>query len=400
MKNMPLLIYCLVSGLYCLVSIFSDISIVSNYQMYFIIPKILFSAISFSILSIHLLTKKDPEKLAIIQTINMIFYTLHGQLFNPLYFLSFVEIIIIHFLSFKFTKKFLVSTLFIGNIVMIAFLHMDNPNISELFNPLYFSKFKLDSIFAMFFFSIICFFNYIFIQKHQQEKNQLYEKFIDLGKNSSSIIHDFKGLLQHPLFSVSELEYIVRDVSDPKVKKELEEKIKDLKTEIKTISAYSKETTNLSLPTNLNDQSNEYFDISEVESSIRILFNKDLNNDLKINLHNGTINYNKNKIKKILYNIIQNSIEHLKENKIKNPEINISASNGSLTISDNGKGFPEEILKNLNSQKNNFITTKENGSGLGISVIKDILIKDSIKFSFFNKQGANIKINFKPKEQS
>lgn len=78
-----------------------------------------------------------------------------------------------------------------------------------------------------------------------------------------------------------------------------------------------------------------------------------------------------NRLNQVFINIIKNSIESLnkEENRI---SIKTDVINGEfiVLISDNGIGMDEDTLKNISEP---FFTTKKNGTGLGISLSKEIL---------------------------
>ena len=79
-------------------------------------------------------------------------------------------------------------------------------------------------------------------------------------------------------------------------------------------------------------------------------------------------------VEQVLINLILNSVEACKE--IKKPKIVLSAKknmDGSSVISivDNGKGIPEEIIDDIFIP---FFSTKKNGSGIGLSLCKQIVM--------------------------
>jgi two-component system, NtrC family, nitrogen regulation sensor histidine kinase NtrY len=76
-------------------------------------------------------------------------------------------------------------------------------------------------------------------------------------------------------------------------------------------------------------------------------------------------------IEQVLINLIQNAIQALKSVENKRIEINHKAINGdTFEICDNGVGIPEDILDKIFIP---FFTTKQNGSGIGLSLSKNIM---------------------------
>jgi signal transduction histidine kinase len=90
-----------------------------------------------------------------------------------------------------------------------------------------------------------------------------------------------------------------------------------------------------------------------------------------------------NQIKQVLLNLMINSFDAVDGGG--NIKIRTSSSNGSvvLSVEDNGKGIPEDDMKNI---FNPFFTTKTRGTGLGLTVSKkiakehggDLLIESSL----------------------
>jgi signal transduction histidine kinase len=81
-----------------------------------------------------------------------------------------------------------------------------------------------------------------------------------------------------------------------------------------------------------------------------------------------------NLLEQVLINLVVNAIEAVKEQDA--PKIVLSAEQTTtkkviLKISDNGQGMPEEILEKIFIP---FFSTKKNGSGIGLSLCKQILM--------------------------
>lgn len=99
----------------------------------------------------------------------------------------------------------------------------------------------------------------------------------------------------------------------------------------------------------------------------------------------ATINMDSKLIEQVIINLINNSIHALKGRE--NPTINLSCSVESnktiILISDNGIGIEEKIINQIFIP---FYTTKKNGSGIGLSLSKNIL----------KKHGGNLLVNSDP----
>ena len=97
---------------------------------------------------------------------------------------------------------------------------------------------------------------------------------------------------------------------------------------------------------------------------------------------NASINADSKLIEQVLINLINNSIHALEGRK--NPTIKISCNIDSnktiIVITDNGMGIEEKIMNQIFIP---FYTTKKNGSGIGLSLSKNIL----------KKHGGNLLVN-------
>ncbi|WKK66113.1 sensor histidine kinase [Lutimonas zeaxanthinifaciens] len=100
---------------------------------------------------------------------------------------------------------------------------------------------------------------------------------------------------------------------------------------------------------------------------------------------NATVNMDRKLIEQVIINLINNGLHALKD--ISNPWIKMSClveqDKTILMVSDNGKGIEEKILNQIFIP---FYTTKKNGSGIGLSLSKNIL----------KKHGGNLLVSSEP----
>ena len=123
---------------------------------------------------------------------------------------------------------------------------------------------------------------------------------------------------------------------------------------------------------------------------VNLLFSK--SNDLKLSC-------DKEQISRVIFNLIKNSIESIQEKALKignfdkKISIEIKRINNYIAINifDNGIGFSKKITKELIKP---YYTTKEKGSGLGLSIVNKIINDHNGTIEFnSNTTGTNIIIN-------
>jgi two-component system sensor histidine kinase HydH len=94
--------------------------------------------------------------------------------------------------------------------------------------------------------------------------------------------------------------------------------------------------------------------------------------ELKINNQwHGSVKWDRGKMKQVLMNLIQNAFEAMDEGgKINVLVVSKPDQQLELKISDTGKGIPEEIRKKI---FNLYFTTKAKGTGVGLSIVQQIV---------------------------
>lgn len=91
-------------------------------------------------------------------------------------------------------------------------------------------------------------------------------------------------------------------------------------------------------------------------------------------------------LEQVIINIIKNSIESIEIQKLRNPDsapdglitIKTTFTKKQLVIEDNGLGISPEAEQQIFSP---FFTTKENGQGIGLTLIREILVNHGFQYS-------------------
>ncbi|PIA81717.1 histidine kinase [Gaetbulibacter sp. 4G1] len=126
------------------------------------------------------------------------------------------------------------------------------------------------------------------------------------------------------------------------------------------------------------------------------LENKNIELHFEIENPNLEIEMDTYLIEQVLINLILNAVEACKE--VKHPKIILSAQkniNGQaiIKIRDNGKGIPNEIIENIFVP---FFSTKKTGSGIGLSLCKQIMLlhKSKIQVKSAENKGTIVSLIF------
>ncbi len=109
---------------------------------------------------------------------------------------------------------------------------------------------------------------------------------------------------------------------------------------------------------------------------------------------NTTFHVYRNELIQVILNLIKNAEDILLEREIENPKITIKTNTGSLTVSDNAGGVPDDIMDKIFDP---YFSTKlqKNGTGLGLYMSKIIIENHCAgKLSVMNDEhGAVFKIS-------
>lgn len=93
---------------------------------------------------------------------------------------------------------------------------------------------------------------------------------------------------------------------------------------------------------------------------------------------------NVDQIKQVFINLVKNAIEAMDNGGIINMEAKLDGKWVVVTITDNGKGIPDEIKNKLGEP---FYTTKEKGTGLGLVICYNIIAEHKGKIDYVSEDG-------------
>jgi signal transduction histidine kinase len=184
------------------------------------------------------------------------------------------------------------------------------------------------------------------------------------GEFSATLAHE----IRNPLNAISVASSYIKDNYRSRLLKEF---IKIIQNEASRINKLTTSLLNFAKPikpefekSDINKLANEIVSLLKEEA-------RDQTVEIKLEISNNIplFKFDYNQIKQVLLNLIINSFDAIEEKG--RIMIQTDASNGNvlLSVEDNGKGIPEDVIKNV---FNPFFTTKTRGSGLGLAISKKI----------------------------
>lgn len=243
----------------------------------------------------------------------------------------------------------------------------------------------------------------------KEAQNQLVqaEKMASLGQLTAGIAHEIKNPLNF-INNFSELsielsDELVTEISnqldqlDPKSVKMINELLKDIKHNVKKINEHGKRADSIvkgmllhsrgksgeRQKTNLNDLLAEYLNLAyhgfrAQDSTFNVKMETEYDSTIE------PVYVVPQNISRVFLNIFNNACYSVNEKKKElrdtfNPLLQVKTKNLGdkieITIKDNGKGIPQDILNKI---FNPFFTTKPTGkgTGLGLSLSYDIVVQE------------------------
>ncbi len=207
----------------------------------------------------------------------------------------------------------------------------------------------------------------------------------------ANVSHDLKT----PLTMIKAYSEMIRDLSGEN-KEKREEHLKVIIDETDRLTRLVNDMMDLSkIESGKISIVKEKFDFSQVATSLIdriILSNIDTEHTIKYMIPNDLyVLADRTKIEQVLYNLIINAIKHSGEGKIKiNIRVTATQKRVKVEVIDNGVGISKEDLKHIWDRyykASESFTRNVQGSGLGLSIVKNILIKHNSDFGVESELG-------------
>lgn len=157
------------------------------------------------------------------------------------------------------------------------------------------------------------------------------------------------------------------------------------------------------LETGMLKLNSDWCDTNELVNSIiqKIAFTNDHIIDFQPNDNLPLFKLDRGLIEQVLNNLIYNSIQYTPIYSIININISHIVDNCIITVSDNGKGFPENELELVFNKFYRLPNTKAGGSGLGLSIVKGFVEAHNGKVLLINNSSGGAKFTIEiPAESS
>tara|TARA_B100000965_G_scaffold81138_1_gene64902 strand:- start:4364 stop:5998 length:1635 start_codon:yes stop_codon:yes gene_type:complete len=236
--------------------------------------------------------------------------------------------------------------------------------------------------------------------KDQQEKLVISERHEAWEHVARKLAHEIKNPLTPIQLTIDNLKSKYEKYVDLSEKDKYNKNLNTILSQIKQIENLVNEFSDFArMPkpmfrvNNLVDLINSNIELlNKTDQSINIKLSYSKNENLNLLCDNEQIN-------RVIFNLIKNSIESIQEKALKtanfdkkiNIEIKRINNYIAINIFDNGIGFSTKITKEIIKP---YYTTKEKGSGLGLSIVNKIINDHNGNIEFnSDDDGTNIIIN-------
>lgn len=223
----------------------------------------------------------------------------------------------------------------------------------------------------------------------------------------ANVAHD----LRTPLTMIKAYSEMIRDLSGDN-KQKREEHLKIIIDETDRLTRLVNDMMDLSkIESGFATLEKTKFSITDVLISIvdnfKVIYqdddtsiNLELPKDFKKNIKDIYVLADKTKIERVIYNLISNAISHSGKQgckKIIDVKLTYNSKKVKIEVKDNGVGITKEDIGHIWDRyyrANKNYKRSDTGSGLGLSIVKDILIAHNEKYGVISKEGEGANFFF------
>ena len=207
-------------------------------------------------------------------------------------------------------------------------------------------------------------------QKLMEKQIERKERLTAMGELASGVAHE----IRNPLNAISTIvQQIKKDFEPKQDANEYHELMNIVYGEVKRINQTIQDFLRFARPEPVQTSLFKVSElIREIEKQYRIL-TEEHNIQLHIDIQwDGTVQWDKNQIKQVLINIIQNAIDALQNEGNITLTIEEDLEEIVITLADDGPGMDETTKNNI---FNLYFTTKAKGTGIGLSIVQRIIFE-------------------------
>ena len=236
--------------------------------------------------------------------------------------------------------------------------------------------------------------------KNQQDKLLVNERHEAWDSVARKLAHEIKNPLTPIQLIIDNMRTKYIDYVDNSTKNKYQENLDIILNQIKQIEKLVNEFSDFARmpkPIFSNNDLNEI-----IENNINLLKKTDTKTLINILSKNKTFffDFDYEQLNRVIFNLIKNSIESIKEKRIKNVDfkgiidVEIKRLKDYIVVSikDNGIGFANKNNKEIIKP---YYTTKKNGSGLGLAIVNKIITDHNGSLNLSNTSiGAKVEVFF------
>jgi two-component system nitrogen regulation sensor histidine kinase NtrY len=233
----------------------------------------------------------------------------------------------------------------------------------------------------------------------QNKKIALTERYQAWEMVAKKLAHEIKNPLTPITLSIDRIrEKYSKQISTDKA--DFDNYLNIISRQVKDIGKLANEFSDFARMPEPIKKDNNFKNLIQDTVNLYKLSEKNLSIDLDYASNKDSFKFDLNQISRVLVNIVKNSLEAIHEKleieKNLKGKITIKVEDDNdfiyVTIEDNGIGFrskPKDLTSPL-------ATTKQHGSGLGLSIVSKILHEHGGDLNFLEKEGgAKVKLNIK-----
>ncbi len=235
--------------------------------------------------------------------------------------------------------------------------------------------------------------------KSQQEKLLTSERHEAWESVARKLAHEIKNPLTPIQLTIDNLRSKYMNEIDQSNREKYNSNLQTILKQIKQIETLVNEFSDFARMPKPMIKENNIIEIIKINLELLKNISKDIKLNFNLNNEKSLIILCDNEqISRVFFNLIKNSIESIEEKSIKSRnfdkiiDIEIKKRNDYITINltDNGSGIANKNVKDLIKP---YFTTKQKGSGLGLSIVNKIINDHNGTLKFLEKKdGAKIEI--------